>query len=297
MIQLKPPLIDEFLNSLNSSTSSQYRRDLERFIEFTNHAPIESIPIGVCIQYRASMHSYAPNTANRRLNSVRSYFEFLKRYGSLQFNPMDAVQRIPVHRFEPTNGMTDDEACRILAGIDRESSAGMLHYAVLSAMLYLGLRRSEVCKLCIDDIQTQDGIGTLRIQGKGGKQRILPIPNSVHEAIQAYMSYARASIRDVREPLFTSSKIGNSEKVPLHPNTILQIFKSACKKAGITKRVSPHSCRVTAVSNALENGAPLLNVMQMGGWSSLDMVLLYDKRRTDIKNSAVWSVDYSRGKK
>lgn len=298
MIQTKPPLIDEFLNSLESSTSTQYRRDLERFIEFANYAAIESIPIGICIQYRASMAELAPNTVNRRLNSVRSYFEFLKRYGSLPSNPMDAVQRVPVHRFEPTNGMTDDEVRRILSSIDLDSEAGRMHYAVLTVMLHLGLRRSEVCKLRIEDISTQDGIETLRIHGKGGKQRILPIPNQVHSAIAMYL-LARGSIRGTREPLFSSSRISdfNSEILPLHSQTVAQIFKSACKKAGITKRLSAHSCRVSAISNALTNGASLENVMQMGGWKSLNMVILYDRRMKDIKNSAVWAVDYSRGKK
>ena len=288
MIQTKPPLLDEFLNSLNHSTSLQYKRDLERFIEFANYVPIESIPMALCLQYKASMSQLSPNTVNRRLNSVRSYYEFLIRYGSMTANPMECVQRAK-GAYNPTNGLTNDETIRIL-----ELTTNPMHSAVLHCLFYLGLRRSEVCKLRIDDLSTNQTDSTIRIQGKGGKQRILPIPSVVFESISKYLT-TRTSIQNTSEPLFITSKVplyGTFK--PLHPQTIAQIFKSACYRANINKRVSPHSARVTAVSNALENGANPVYVQEMGGWSSMNMLLIYDKRRKEIKNSAVWSVDYGR---
>jgi site-specific recombinase XerD len=91
-------------------------------------------------------------------------------------------------------------------------------------------------------------------------------------------------------PLFTSSQ-GSGEK-PLAKETVNQIFKRYAKKAGLPADVSPHSARATAVSNALENGATVLQVQYMGGWSNMNMVLRYDRRRQEIKNSAVWKVKY-----
>ena len=325
MIQSKPPLLAEFLNSLNHSTSLQYKRDLERFIEFTNYVPIESIPMGLCLQYKASMSQLSPNTINRRLNSVRSYYEFLIRYGSMTANPMECVQRAK-GAYNPTNGLTNDETNRILS-----MTANPMHSAVLHCLFYLGLRRSEVCKLCIDDLSTNQTDSTIRIQGKGGKQRVLLIPLIVANAIQVYLSSRAHSIRNTSEPLFVTTKkpkvplsgtFDNSQHLenaslacasihntkrhsknstefepspnPLHPQTIAQIFKSACHRANINKRVSPHSARVTAVSNALENGANPVYVQEMGGWSSMNMLLIYDKRRKEIKNCATRMVNYGK---
>ena len=287
MIQVNPPLLDEFLNSLGHSTSIQYRRDIERFSEFTNHQPIESIPMALCLQYKASMAELAANTVNRRLNSVRSYFEFLRRYGSLQVNPMTVVNRAK-GAFNPTNVLDDDEVNRIL-----ETTTNPMHLAVLGCLFYLGLRRSEVCKLRILDMSSSGIHSTLRVQGKGSKQRMLPIPSNLQTMIQNYLYSSRGSIWVVDEPIFISGlNEGKDQKIPLHSNTITQIFKAACRRAKITKRVSPHSARVTAVSNAIENGANLSYVQQMGGWSTLDMVSIYNRRKEELKNSATYKINY-----
>ena len=282
---LKPKLIDEFLGSQSESTAIQYRRDLERFFEFINYKSIESISIQDCILYKATLVNLAPNTRNRRLNTVKSYLKFNQRYGDLKTNPMECLPSSKIERFNPTQGLSNAEVESILIACKENP----MHSAILSMLFYLGLRRSELCKLRIEDLNSDGELSTLRVQGKGGKQRMLPIPSVVSSALQLYLSLARASIREASDPIFTSNRarIKNS---PLTPDAILKIFKKY--SSHLNKRISPHSARVTAVSNALENGANPVYVQQMGGWSSMDMILLYDKRRKDLKNSAVFKINY-----
>jgi integrase len=80
---------------------------------------------------------------------------------------------------------------------------------------------------------------------------------------------------------------------PLGPNAITYIVTTYAKKAGVLQKVSPHSCRATCISNALDKKATHRSVQYLAGWSTPLMIQRYDKRREELKNSAAFVVDYS----
>src|SRR5581483_4900607 len=148
-----------------------------------------------------------------------------------------------------------------------------MHHAILMVLFHLGLRRAELVGLRTSDLFEQEGIRVLRIRGKGDKERILPIPPHVAKSIETYLEFAK-KVLTIDQPLFSPVKNNVTKKKdkPLHPNAVAYIVKNYAELAGVTYRVSPHSARATAVSNALDNQAPHRAVQHMAGWSSPLMV-------------------------
>lgn len=291
------PYILEFLATLNSeNTRRVYRTDLEAFREFLirNALPFEAIQpeyIGLFREYYKN--GRALSSVNRMLGCLKTYFHYLIVRGVLSRNPAELIKYYPSPDYTATEGLTDSEAFRVLSAVEGESTTALMHRAVLSVLFHMGLRRAEVCALKVSSLGADSGVATLTVLGKGNKMRELPIPEHTFQAIQKYL-LARKYTGGEDSPLFTSTT--SEQDKPLATETIYKIFKTYAKKAGIEKTVSPHSARATAVSNALENGASVLEVQQMGGWSNMNMVLRYDRRRQAIKNSAVWKINYGGAK-
>ena len=99
---------------------------------------------------------------------------------------------------------------------------------------------------------------------------------------------------ETEAPLFTPTRNPRTKALikPLNPNAISYIVIRYARKAGVLKQISPHSCRATCISNALDRRATQRSVQNLAGWSTPLMIQRYDKRREDLKNSAAFLVDY-----
>lgn len=288
------PGMDTFLNRFESEgTKRAYRRDLKAFQAWATNRGVECIQafsVQHGMEYRSHLASkHSKGTVNRRLSCLKSYVGTLVQLGILERNAVECLDLYPNQSFEPTPGMSDEEAVKLLT---REVYAKELNAlrdaAIIGCLLYLGLRRDEVASLTINSIGKDGGISTLEINGKGNKTRTLPIPLALKKLLTEFL-YTR-EVYAIEEPLFFSIG-GNGERRKLSGQSIYNVFKKYSKKLGLSGDYSPHSCRVTCVSNALENSSPL-QVQYMGGWSSMEMVLRYDRRRQNLKNSAVFAVNY-----
>ena len=189
--------------------------------------------------------------------------------------------------------MSNEQTLKRLATVEREAPHAPRHHAGLSFLFYMGLRRGELIGLNVESLDAEKGIPILRILGKGNRPRILPIPEPAFRSLTKYLN-TRVYTRAEGLPLFVSTQ-GNEEK-RLAPETVRYIVKKYAKLAGLPENISPHSARVTAVSNALENGASVIEVQTMGGWKSIDMVKRYDRSSKQIKNSAIWKINYGGAK-
>jgi integrase len=213
--------------------------------------------------------------------------------GVIPNNPAKAVKSFRAGRESPTRDIPDDMVVRMLELPHRHKTAGRMHHAMLMVLFHLGLRRAELVGLRTSDLFEQDGMKVIRVRGKGDKERVLPLTPELARSIDTYLEFARKDAA-VDQPLFSPVK-NNITKVkdkPLHPNAVAYVVKHYAKLAGVSYRVSPHSARATAVSNALDNQAPHRAVQHMAGWSSPLMVTRYDKRKEDLRNSAVKYVNY-----
>ena len=172
--------------------------------------------------------------------------------------------------------------------------AGALHGAILCVLLHLGLRKGELIDLKMGDLDVERGIPVVKVRGKGHRVRILPITKTVQAYIEHYLFVCRRDRADKMAPLFTPTKNPRTKVLmkPLNPNNITYLVSRYAKKAGVLKPISPHSCRATCISHALDRKATHRSVQHLAGWSTPLMIQRYDKRREDLANSAAFLIDY-----
>ena len=164
-------------------------------------------------------------------------------------------------------GISAADAKALLASCDRRSALGRRDYALLVILLRLGLRRSEVAGLCLDDIDWR--AGELVVRGKGARQDRLPLPADVGEAIAAYLRRGRPE-GDRRE-IFLRARAPYG---PIAPGTVASTVRRACRRAGIAE-VGSHRLRHTVACEMVAAGVPLVEIAQVLRHHSLQTTAVY----------------------
>jgi len=273
-------LHNEFLSYLeverncSPSTIATYGYSFRTFLRFLSHhglAPtLDNIDRSVARRYVVWLHSRGlkPATVALRLNSLRSFWNYLRESEYTQTDPFFRIflrkraGRTPSH-------LTLDEAERLLAAAEQQEDLfnAFRDTAVLTVMLYTGVRRNELLALTLDDLDLAGG--TVRIaSGKGGKSRVLPLLPPACTAVADWLELRPAC---EHERVFTS-KWG----APLSKNGLASLLKRALGASGITKSgVTLHSLRHTFACLMLQSGCDLYSLQRMLGHSRLDTTAGY----------------------
>lgn len=286
-------LIHTFIaNQLSVQTRRAYTADIRRFTDFVQ-IPLTEVSEEHVIQFRNTLASkLAPETVNRMLSTVKTLYQWGVNTGHVQFNPALFVKALPAAAESKTPGLSDEDAIRLLDA----SKYNPKYEAIISILLYLGLRRSELCSILIQgtfsraELRVERNGTVLEVKGKGNKVRRIPVPKHVEDSINKHISttFGCQNLPMGNVYLFPAR---TDPSKPMNPETVKKIVEKLCKKAGI-QVVSPHALRATAVSNAIDNGANFVELQYAFGWSNPQMVNRYDKRRAQIKNSAVSKINY-----
>jgi site-specific recombinase XerD len=296
---LKQSIEGFLLDQRSPHTRRAYGKDLKRFVQYllmrSSQAGVENLSRAVLIGYKDQLLSEGleHTTVDRHLATLRSFFRWLQDDGLLDKNPAEGVRFLNPRRLSTTVGFSDDEVSRLIKLPDLHTRTGSQHYAILMILFYCGLRRSELCSLRTSSISVERDHKILRLRGKGNSERILVLVPAVWSALKHYFLITRKD-PTVDQPLFTpirNNRTGVIEK-PLDPSMIFYIVRRYAKLAGIHSRVSPHSCRATAISNARDHNVPDRAIQEFAGWASPDMITRYDKRRSAIEKSAAHSIVY-----
>ncbi len=308
------------LDQRSEHTRRAYGKDLKRFVGFLRwrrlEKGIERVERSTVIAYKEYLlaEKLEHTTVDRHLATLRSFFGWLQQDGVIQVNPAEGVRFLNPKRISKTRGLSDEQVRRLLALPDLHTRTGCLHHAVLTVLLYCGLRRSELCSLKLTSLGMERGRPVVRLLGKGNSERIVPLVPAVVESLSRYARMTRRPLpfdalargigRDSvvlpDEPLFRAvkSKAGKDQgTVALDPSTVFYIVTRYSRKAGITERISPHSCRATAISHARDRNAPDRAIQEFAGWASPDMITRYDKRKTAIEKSAALLIQYDEKEK
>jgi integrase/recombinase XerD len=293
------------LNQLSDHTRRAYETDLKQFFLFMegriDAKSLTSLRAEHIIFYRKYLEEgrlsgrpMEKSTINRKLAVIKSFLNWLRANQVIQENPAQLVKGFPQNQESSLNGLSDEEARKMLALPQRNSKAGALHAGVLTTLLYMGLRKGELIGLKMGDLDQERGVSVLKIRGKGHRIRILPLTQLVKDSLEHYFFVCRRDRTDLEAPLFTPTKNPRTRTMikQLNPNAITYMVVRYARKAGILKPISPHSCRATCISNALDRKATHRSVQHMAGWSTPLMIQRYDKRREDLKNSAAFLIDY-----
>lgn len=237
---------------------------------------------------------YSSATINRKLVAVRSFIKWSMASKLIDHNPLDIVKLPKVQTQTPTLAFDDTEVVQMIKAPDLTTKKGQTHKLIIVMLFSLGLRRSELVKICIKDIYTDRSHYVLKIRGKGGKDRHLPLNQTLVHALKEYMD-AMSSFDIKFEPedyLIQSANRGKNEK-PMDGSTVYRVIEKYAKVCGINKKVSPHSCRATAISHLLDTQkTPIRDVAIFAGHSKITTTERYDKRRESLDNSAAYHINY-----
>jgi len=205
----------------------------------------------------------------RKLSALRSFLRYLVRLGIITDNPADLIltpkqdQNIPAY-------LTVDEMFHLLDSIKADSLAGFRNRAIFETMYSSGVRVSELAGLNVTDVDF--GGCVIRVLGKGGKERIVPVGNKAVHAIRAYMEKLRGEGVSLNEngPLFL-----NKSKGRLTTRSIARILENFVREFCISVPVSPHALRHSFATHMLDAGADLRVVQELLGHKSLSTTQKY----------------------
>lgn len=297
--KLRQSIESFLLDQRSPHTRRAYGKDLKRFVQFLHlrkeQKGLEAMNRSLLIAYKEKLLSdeLEHTTVDRHIATLRSFFQWLVDDGILSKSPASGVRFLNPKRISKTIGFTDDEVKRVVALPDLHTQSGSMHYAILMVLFYCGLRRSELCNLKTSHLGTEREQRILRLRGKGNAERIVVILPAVWNAL---LHYFRITGRNISEDRFLFSPLRNNRtgklNKPLDTTMIYYIVVRYAKKAGIVNRVSPHSCRATAISNARDHHVSDRAIQEFAGWTSPAMITRYDKRKTAIEDSAGHSISY-----
>jgi len=153
--------------------------------------------------------------------------------------------------------------------------------AILATLAYTVCRAGAVAKLRLGDFQHDGTQYVLRFSEKGGKSREIPVRRDLEGHIRAYLDSAGITAENKDRPLFRSTlgKTKRLTKKPLTTKDVCRMVKRRLKDDGLPIRLSPHSFRVTGITDLLTQGVPLDDVQYLAGHSSPRTTKLYDRRQ------------------
>ncbi len=296
-----PPEAEWFANIENANTRRAYRNDVRDFMRFVGIVELPEFRVvkrSHLIAWRKQLEAreLEPATVRRKLSALSSLFDFLCESNAVPFNPADGVKRPNLGANEGKSpALSDARAKQVLEAPSPDTLKGVRDRAILSCLLFHGLRRAELCALAVGDLQERSGVVHFRVHGKGGKTRFVPVhPHSV-QRIHDYLAHAGHG-SDAKADLFRPLAKSRRETVakPLSGHAIYKdVVRKYARKIGIDAgAICVHGLRATAATNALEHEADIAKVQEWLGHSSISTTRLYDRRKSRPDESPTFKVSY-----
>lgn len=263
---------------MSSLTAESYGRDLVQLAAFLEdeELPTDPAEIDALVIRRFLSHvrkTCAPATAARKLAAVRSLYRFLRRKGRVEESPAAAVRTAKVKKPMPTY-LNVDEAVALMeppAGRGGEPRS-MRDIAMLEVLYGSGVRVSELVGLDIQDLDLQNG--TARVDGKGGKQRIVPLGRHAVAALEAYLP-VRGTLAAKAKSIDPRAVFIGPQGTRLTARTVQKMVRKRGLEIGARESVHPHALRHSCATHLLDSGADLRGIQEMLGHSSLSTTQAY----------------------
>ncbi|RMI04934.1 MAG: tyrosine recombinase XerC [Calditrichaeota bacterium] len=278
--------LDRFLHYLiherrcSESTIVAYRNDLSQFIEYAEEQagnykvhPRE-IDTALIRTYTGHLLKLGlhKRSISRKLSAIKSFFRYLLRQGVIAVNPAEPVRSPGKGRRLPPV-LSIDEARQLMELPDSDSVEGLRDRAILELLYGCGLRLSELLGLRISAIDF--AAKTLRVQGKGGKERIVPFGPPAEAALRAYLAAREEGMHSHKQNEHSSPVFISPRGEPLYPLAVQRMVKKYMLQLSEQKQLSPHVLRHTFATHLLDNGADLLAVKELLGHESLSTTQIY----------------------
>jgi integrase/recombinase XerD len=259
--QLRKRMLEELQRrNYSQSTIEAYLHGVEDFARHFGKSPdlLNQEHIRQYQLYLLNDRKLATNTIIARIAALRFFFvKTLRRpYQREDLPSPKRPKRLPTV-------LSQEEVARLIG-----AAANLFHYTVLMTLYATGLRRAELCRLCVSDIDSPRMVIHVR-KGKGNRDRDVPLTPKLLETLRAYWRW-----RKPKDYLFPNRSRSNDGR-PMSTKAVYFIVRQAAKRAGIEKRVSPHTLRHSWATHLLENGADLRTIQMLLGHADLEHTTVY----------------------
>lgn len=259
--------------SLSKNTLDAYMTDLDKLLNFLQSENIEISD--VCLddleRFSAGLHDIGihPRSQARIISGIKSFFHFLIMADYLEADPSELLEG-PKIGLKLPEVLTVEEIDSIIAAIDLSKNEGQRNRAILETLYSCGLRVSELTNLKLSDLYFDKGF--IKVEGKGSKQRLVPIsPRAIKEIKLYFTDRNRGKIKKEYEDYVFLARWGKN----ISRIMVFHLIKELAQTAGITKNISPHTFRHSFATHLLEGGANLRAIQCMLGHESIATTEIY----------------------
>ncbi|WP_037314950.1 site-specific tyrosine recombinase XerD [Salegentibacter sp. Hel_I_6] len=260
---------------LSENSITNYRLDILKLINFLEVKKHKVSPIQISEEtvqqfiYEIAKEVNA-RSQSRIISGLRGFFNYLVFEDYRKNNPLDLIESPKIGRKLPDT-ISTEEIDLLIASVDLSKAEGERNRAILETLYGCGLRVSELTELKISDLFFREGF--IKVTGKGNKQRFVPISDYTQKFINIYKDEVRIHQKINKE--YSDTLFLNRRGNQLTRAMIFTIIKRLAEKAGIKKKISPHTFRHSFATHLLENGADLRAIQQMLGHESITTTEVY----------------------
>jgi integrase/recombinase XerD len=273
------PLIDQFLDAvwlesgLSANTLAAYRTDLKKISDWLEKRKqsLDKATKPELLDYLAHTvrSGISARSSARQLSSLRRFYRYLAREGIAESDPTSDLESPVIGKTLPKT-LSESSVEQLLAAPAENTALGIRDRAMLETIYASGLRVSELVNLALSELDSTAGL--VRVTGKGGRERIVPLGEEALAHLGQYLNDARPELlRDrVSEAVFVTRRGG-----PMSRQAFWQLIKRYATVAGVDEALSPHSLRHAFATHLLNHGADLRSVQMLLGHSNLSTTQIY----------------------
>ncbi len=268
--------------NFSDNTLDAYIRDIKKLKTFDENHLQTVGPQAISLEnlqeyiFQLSKEKFSERSQARWISSIKAFFRYLVEEESREDNPALLLESPKLGLYLPDT-LSMEDINKIIKYIDISTDLGKRNQCIIEVLYGCGLRVSELIDIKISNINFRENF--IQINGKGGKTRLVPMATYTNELINSYVQNVRAfqKINKKHEDvLFLNSRGTSMSRV-----IVFLIIKELTEKAGISKKISPHTFRHSFATHLLQNGADLRYIQEMLGHSSITTTEIYTKLNTE----------------
>lgn len=275
----------------NAHTRAAYERAIRQFLTHCEllGKELPSVSPRDVGSYLDSL-DYAPATKKLHLSGIRHFFDTLVNRHVVVLNPAASVRG---ERLQVVEGKTPEisieQARLLIRSIDASNVIGLRDRAIIGILIYTAARVGAIAKLRRTDFYDLGDQHCLRFTEKGGKSREIPMRHDLRQFVWDYLVAGGIEYSDKSTPLFrtTVRRTKQLTQFAMTPGDMGRMVKRRIRDAGLPDRLSPHSFRVTTITDLLSQGVPLEDVQNLAGHADPRTTRLYDRRQRKVTRNIV----------
>ncbi|MDQ0783558.1 site-specific tyrosine recombinase XerD [Chryseobacterium sp. W4I1] len=271
-----------FERNFSDNTLDAYIRDIKKLkdyaeVDLENVGP-DSIGYENLQEYifNLSKQKFSERSQARWISSIKAFFKFLLEDEFREDNPASLLEGPKLGLYLPDT-LSLPDINRIIAAIEVNSDLGKRNHCIIEVLYGCGLRVSELIDLKISNINFTEQY--IKVNGKGNKTRFVPLADYTAELLETYIKEVRSKNKinkKYEDTLFLNSRGTSMSRV-----IVFLIIKELTDKAGVSKKISPHTFRHSFATHLLQNGADLRYIQEMLGHSSITTTEIYTHLKTE----------------